>query len=157
MVDSLPAWTSNRFKRLALAPKRHVTDPGILAGALGVDAAAVLRDGDLLGRVLESFVAAHLRAEASYTTARARLHHLRAEQGRHEIDVVAEVGARDVLGIEVEAASAPSTNDARRLIWLRDELGARFLHGVVLRTGPRTFELSERIVAAPIGSIWGPG
>ncbi len=97
------------------------------------------------------------KAPRSVHAAGTRLHHLRAEQGRHEIDIVAEVGARDVLGIEVKAASAPSTDDAKHLIWRCDALGLRFLHGVVLRTGPRTFGLSERIVAAPIGSLWGPG
>ncbi len=117
----------------------------------------MLLAGDLLGRMFQSFVAVHLRAEASLTRARARLHHLRAEQGRHELDIVAEVSARDVLGIEVKAASAPSTDDAKYLIWLRDRHGPRFVRGVVLHNGPRTFELSERIVAAPISSLWGPG
>jgi hypothetical protein len=157
IVDSLPAWTSNRLKRLALAPKRHVIDPGLLVGALGIDLAAVMRDGDLLGRVLESFVVAHLRAESSYTSTRARLHHLRVEQGRHEIDVLAEMGAGDVVAIEVKAASAPSADDAKHLAWLRDALGSRFLRGVVLHTGPRTFELGERIVAAPISTLWAHG
>jgi predicted AAA+ superfamily ATPase len=154
VVDSLPAWTSNRLKRLTLAPKRHLADPGLLVGALGVDATALFSDGDLLGRVLESFVAAQLRAEASYTSSRARLYHLRTEQGRHEVDLLAEIGAGQVIAIEIKATSAPAADDAAHLDWLRDELRSRFVRGIVLHTGPRTFELGERIVAAPISTLW---
>ena len=32
--------------------------------------------------------------------------------------------------------------------------GARFLAGVVLHTGPRVYELEERILAAPICTLW---
>jgi hypothetical protein len=41
------------------------------------------------------------------------------------------------------------------LRWLREELGERFLAGVVLHTGPRIYELDEKIVAAPIAVLWG--
>jgi hypothetical protein len=59
-----------------------------------------------------------------------------------------------VIGIEVKAAAAPAARDARHLVWLRDQLGDRFVAGVVLHTGPRVFEMGDRIVAAPISSIW---
>ena len=65
VVDELPAWTSNRLKRLVLSPKRYLIDSALLGGVLGVDSAAVLRDGNLLGRLLETFVTAQLRAEAT--------------------------------------------------------------------------------------------
>ncbi len=48
-----------------------------------------------------------------------------------------------------------TAEDARHLAWLRDETGERFLIGLILHTGPRIFELGERIVAAPIAALWG--
>lgn len=154
VVDKLPAWTSNRLKRLTLGPKRHVVDAGLVAGALGVDVDGVLRESDLFGRILETFVVTQLGAEAAYTSCRPRLHHLRTEQGRHEVDLLAEIGAGQVIGVEVKATSAPNAAAAEHLEWLRDELGSRFLVGVVLHTGPRTFQLGDRIVAAPISTLW---
>lgn len=154
VVDALPAWTSNRLKRATLAAKRHVVDPGLLAGALGVDVAAVMADGDLLGRILDSFVTAHVRAEAAVAASRPRLYHLRTEQGRHEIDILIELGAGQVVALEVKAASAPDAAAAKHLVWLREQLGDRFLAGVVLHTGPRTFALGDRITAAPISTLW---
>lgn len=154
VVESLPAWSSNRLKRLTLAPKRHVIDPGLLTGVLGLDVATVMSEGDLLGRVLDSFVAAHMRAEAVVADCRPRLYHLRTAQGRQEVDLLAEVGAGRVIGIEIKASNAPSASSARHLGWLRDELGDRFIGGVVLHTGPRCFSLGDRITAAPISTLW---
>ena len=154
VVDELPAWTSNRLKRLVLSPKRYLIDSALLGGVLGVDSAAVLRDGNLLGRLLETFVTAQLRAEATVAAARPRLYHLRSEQGRIEIDIVAELRGQRIIGIEVKASSAPTSQDARHLGWLRDNLSDRFIAGVVLHTGPATYPLGSNIVAAPISTLW---
>lgn len=153
-VERLPPWTSNRLKRLARAPKRYLTDSALLAGALRLDTAGVLRDGDVLGRVLETFVAAQLRAEAAVAESRPRLFHLRQEDGRRQVDILAESAGGRVVAIEVKADSAPGPGAAKHLGWLRDALGERFLAGAVLHTGPRVYELGERIVAAPIGTLW---
>jgi hypothetical protein len=79
---------------------------------------------------------------------------LRTEQGRQEIDVLAEVGAGRVIAFEIKAASAPDASAARHLVWLREKLGERFVAGVVLHTGPRSFALGERVLAAPISTLW---
>jgi hypothetical protein len=154
VVDHLPAWTSNRVKRLTRAPKRYLVDASLLGGALGVDTNTVLRDGDLLERLLDTFVTAQLRAEATVAAARPRLYHARQEQGRHEVNVVVELGGQRVIGIEIKSTSAPSQGDARHLRWMKDQLGDRFLSGVILHTGPDTYLLDERIVAAPISTLW---
>ncbi len=153
VVEGLPAWTSNRLKRLILSRKRHVVDAALMAGALRVDAAGVLRDGDLLGRVLDTFVVSQVRAELAVTATRPRLYHLRTHEGRHEIDMLGELAEQRVVGIEVKAG-APDADAARHLAWLRERLGDRFAAGVILHTGPRTYELGERIVAAPISTLW---
>jgi predicted AAA+ superfamily ATPase len=80
---------------------------------------------------------------------------VRSQQGRNKIDLLAELAAGRVVGIEVKASASPTAKDARHLIWLRDELGDRFIRGVVLHTGPRSFELAESIIAVPISALWG--
>lgn len=155
VIDEMPAWSSNRLRRLSRGSKRYLVDPALAASALGLDADAVLRDGDLLGRLLDTFVAAQLRAERATSEARPRLYHLREEHGRHEIDILAELGGRNLLAFEVKADAAPDRSSARHLTWLRDRLGERFLHGVVFHTGPAPFQLSERVTAAPICALWG--
>ena len=56
VIDALPAWTTNRLKRLVLSPKRYVVDGALVASILRLDATAILRDGDVLGRLLDTFV-----------------------------------------------------------------------------------------------------
>ncbi len=155
VAEAVPAWRSNRLKRLVHQPKRYLIDPALIAAALRTDVAGAMRDGGLLGRVLDTFVAAQLRPELAVSASRPRLHHLRTEQGRHEVDLLAELAGGRLVGIEVKAGASPTGRDARHLAWLRDELGERFARGVVLHTGPRLYALGEGIVAAPICALWG--
>lgn len=155
VVDQMPAWSSNRLKRLVRTPKRYVIDAALIAAALRLDAQAMITDGDLLGRILDTFVVAQLRPETVIATSEPRLYHLRTEAGRHEVDVIVELGGGRVLGIEIKAAAAPGDADARHLRWLREELGGRMIAGAILHTGPRVYALSEGIIAAPIATLWG--
>ena len=155
VVEAVPSWASNRLKRLVRSAKRYVVDPALVGACLRLDADAVLRDGDLLGRLLDTLVAAQLRAELVVSESRPRLYHLRQEQGRHEVDLLAELGARRVVAIEVKADSAPSERDVQHLAWIRDALGQRFVAGVVFHTGPRIYPLGDRVAAIPICALWG--
>jgi len=155
VLDVLPAWSSNRLSRLAKMGKRYLVDPSLVAAALRLDEAAVLRDGDLLGRLIDTFVLAQIRPELELGSFVPRLHHLRTRDGRHEVDVIAELTAGAVVALEIKSSAAPTRGDARHLEWLRDRIGQRFLAGAVLHTGPRPFAISERIFALPICVLWG--
>ena len=154
VFEALPAWTNNRLSRLVKRPKRYMTDPSLVTAALRLDEQAVLRDGNLLGRFIDTFVLSQIRPEVELSTLRPRLYHLREKDGRHEIDLLAELAGGDVIAIEIKGTAAPTLADARHLTWLRDQLGPRFRAGAVLHTGPRPFALSERVFALPICSLW---
>ena len=154
VVESIPAWTSNRLKRLVLSPKRYVVDPAIATAVLGLDVDLVMRNGDLLGRLLDTFVVAQLRAELAVTNARPRLYHVRQREGRLEIDLLAELAGGRIVGLEVKADASPGPDSARHLAALRDRHEEAFVAGVVLHTGPRTYSLGDRLVAAPISTLW---
>lgn len=154
VLDEVPAWTTNRLKRLSLSPKRYLVDPGIFVGALGVDVLDVLSDGDLLGRVIETFVVAQVRAELALLARRPRLHHFRSAEGRREIDLVIEIGARKLVAIEVKATSTPDAGDAKHLRWFCREFGDDVVAAILLHTGPVSFEMDEGVIACPISSLW---
>ena len=154
ITEAVPAWSTNRLKRLVRSPKRYVVDPALAGAALHVDVDGVLRDGDLLGRFLDTFVMAQVRAEIGVGGVWFRPYHLRSQQGRHEVDVLLETPNGRLIGLEVRAEAAPTAHSARHLRWLRDELGERFLAGLVLHTGPRSFRLDDRLLALPICSLW---
>lgn len=154
IIDALPAWTSSRIKRLTRGAKRHLVEPALLGGALGVDPTGAMRDGTLLGRLLDSFVVSQIRAEVALAPTPPRLYHLRAEQGRHEVDLLAESGAGDLVAMEIKADAAPRGDSARHLRWLRDAVGDRLLAGLVMHTGRHIYQLDERIWAVPICALW---
>ena len=56
LVEELPAWHSNRLKRLVKSPKLHLGDTGLASALLGVDAEALDADRQLLGQLTETFV-----------------------------------------------------------------------------------------------------
>lgn len=154
MVEAVPAWWSNRLTRLVSLEKRYLVDTSLMTTALRLGTDEILRDGSLLGRIIEGLVAMQLRPELTVSTLRPRLFHLRDKGGRHEVDLVIEYGGGRVAGIEIKATSSPGADDARHLAWLRDRLGDRFTMGLVLHTGPTDFELGDRIIAAPISTLW---
>ena len=154
VVDRLPAWSTNRLKRLSRMPRRYVVDSGLLAGILRIGIDDLLSDGVLLGSMIDTFVVAQLRAEATVARSRYRLSHLREQNGRREVDVIAEVGGGRIVGIEIKAAASVGRSDARHLIWLSEVMEDRFVAGVVLHSGRDTFELADRVVAAPISTLW---
>lgn len=154
LTQRVPAWPANQLSRLIRQPKRYLLDPAIVGPLLGVDARTVLRDGDLLGRILDTFVTAQLRADCAVSEAAPRLFHVRDANGRHEVDLVAELRDGRVIGIEIKASAAPGPADARHLHWLKSSLGRRFALGIVFHTGPRPLALDGDIWAIPICALW---
>ena len=154
VLDVVPAWASNRLTRLIKQAKRYFVDPALAAAAAGLDVSTVLGDADLVGRWFDAFATMQLRPEVALSQPRPVLHHLRAEAGRREIDLVAEIGASRVVGLEFKAGSAPDQGDAKHLFWLRDQLGRAFAAGAVVHAGPGIYELGERVYAVPLCAVW---
>lgn len=154
VVTSLPAWHTNRLSRLVKGRKRYVVDGGLASAILGIDRDAVMTNGDLLGRVIDTFVLAQLRPLLSPPGTGVSAYHLRNLDGRREVDVVLERADGRICGIEIKASSAPGRSAAAHLAWVRDELGDRFVRGIVLHTGQWSYPLGERLVAVPIAALW---
>lgn len=154
VLDLVPAWFSNRVKRLVKTPKRYLVDPALVAAVLGLGREAILYGPDMLGRLMDTFVAAQLRAELAVSDLGPRLYHLREEHGRREVDLVIETVSGTLIGIEIKASATVTAHDARHLAWLRDEVGDAFAAGLVLHTGPYVFPLGDRLVAAPVSALW---
>lgn len=154
VLELIPAWVTSRLKRLTKGTKRYLTDTGLAATAAGIDMRDILGSADLLGRWFDAFATMQIRAEVAGMFPSPRLHHLRVESGRHEVDLVLDLGNGKVFGIEFKAGAAPTLDDARHLAWLRDEYGKKFVGGVVLHSGQAITELGDRIGAVPLSMSW---
>lgn len=154
IVERLPAWSNNRLNRLAKIPKYYILDPGLAAHLAGDTVEGVLRNGDRLGRLIDTFVFAQIRPLLQLTQPALAAHHLRDNNHKHEIDLLLESASGDLVGVEIKAGSAVDARSARHLGWLRDKVGSRFRRGIVLHTGTTSYPLGDRLWAMPIASLW---
>ena len=153
LLERLPPWHSNRISRLIKTPKLHLGDTGLACALLGVDAAALVADRPLLGRILETFVFQELRRQASWHDEPLAFSHFRDKDGV-EVDIVIERGARTLVGVEVKAAATVTAADFRGLRKLREAAGKRFVTGVVLYDGEVSVRFDEQLYAVPLRALW---
>ncbi|WUE13266.1 ATP-binding protein [Nonomuraea sp. NBC_00507] len=139
LVASAPAWSNNLTSRVTHAPKTYVTDSGLAAHLMDVDAESLLMPGHpALGGLLETFVFAELLKLSTFARRHVAVRHYRDREKR-EVDFILERRDGSVIGIEVEASATPKSEDAKHLRWLRDKLGDRFRAGYVLPSVRRIF------------------
>ncbi|HKI67721.1 MAG TPA: ATP-binding protein [Solirubrobacterales bacterium] len=155
LVVRLPAWHANLGHRVIRSAKLHIADTGMLCSLLGVDTDRLTEDGTLAGAVFETFVVNEVVRLVSVAELASllSLHHYRDRRG-NEVDLVLEHAGGDVVGIEVKASATPRLQDAAGLALLRDNLGDRFRHGIVLHLGPETTSLGDRLTAVPLMGLW---
>jgi predicted AAA+ superfamily ATPase len=152
LVWFLPAWSSNLSKRLVKSPKPHLCDSGLACHLCGAESKRLADDSILAGRLLESFVAAELLKQSSWTEHPVTLYHYRSQSGE-EADVVLEDRAGRVAAVEVKLSAGISSHDIKGLASLRDALGDRFVRGVVMYAGQEVAPMGDRVFAAPIGML----
>lgn len=153
LLERVPAWHTNRLSRLVKRPKLHIGDTGVACSLLGVDAARLSSDRQLLGALLETFVYQELARQASWSVDAYSLFHFR-DRDDFEVDIVLERGALAVAGVEVKAASTVNDADLRGLRKLRDAAGSRFVAGVVLYDGTACINFGGSLFAVPLRKLW---
>ncbi|WP_419847416.1 ATP-binding protein [Candidatus Poriferisocius sp.] len=152
VISRVPAWHTKRLKRLNRSPKVYLTDSGMAAHILNVDAASLGRDPNMVGQMFETFAATELLAHIETAKKETQMFHLRDRDGK-EVDIVLESQGK-VVGIEVKSSSVVSRDDARGILWLRDRLGDDFAGGVILSSASVPFQVDDRVWALPLSSLW---
>jgi hypothetical protein len=153
LVEELPAWHSNRLKRLVKSPKLHLGDTGLASALLGVDAEALDADRQLLGQLTETFVFQELRRQASWHEDPLSFFHFRDKDGV-EVDIVIERGPRAVAAVEVKASATVRAADFSGIRKLKEAVGRNFAGGVVLYDGEIAASFGDGLFAVPIRSLW---
>jgi len=153
LVRLVPAWTpANLSQRTIRAPKLHLTDTGLATALLGIDRDRLDRDPTLKGSLLETFVVTELIKHAAAGGNAVRVHHYRTAS-RRECDVILEHRDGRVVAIEVKASQSANAHDARVMAGLRDELGDRFVRGVLVTLGGDPTPLGDRLSVWPLPAL----
>jgi hypothetical protein len=150
----VPAWSASLTTRLLKSPKLYVTDSGLAAHLMNVDAVEIAEPGHpALGPLVETFVVTELRKSIANSESRIGMHHLRTV-AKQEVDFVLEGPRGRVVAIEVKATASPGANATRNLRWVRDQLGGRFHAGILLHLGNEAASRGDRIYSLPLSALW---
>lgn len=160
LVHELAPWTRNHAARVIRRPKFHLTDSGLAAALMGLDAAALRPPtATATGPLLETFVVSEIARQIGAATPRVALHHYR-DNARREVDLVLERADGAVVAVEVKATASPRSADLRHVAALRDRLDevepGAFRAGILLHAGALAAGVGDRLHSAPIDSLWSP-
>lgn len=159
LVARLPAWGKTLRARATSLPKIHVVDSGVAARALRLTPAKLAGlDPTVLtefGHLLETFAVGELRKQVSWLDEPVTTGHWRTSDN-DEIDFVMEFEDGSVIAFEVKSAERIAGKELKGLRTLRNALGSRFIAGVALNTGPRSYTYEDRIHVMPLDRLWRP-
>ncbi len=153
LVRRLPAWASNRARRVVKTPRVWIPDTGLLGHLAGLSPARLAADPTAAGPLLETFVASELAKQLGWSRTRAEMFHFRTHGGS-EVDIVLEAEDGRLAGVEVKAAAAVGPADLRGLGALREVAGTRFHRGIVLYTGREALPFGPGLWALPLSALW---
>ncbi len=142
LIRLLPAWHSNRNKRLVKTPKLHFVDSGLAATLGELEAGQWNEERPRFGHLLESFVLQQSMVMADCMPRSPRFFRYR-DRDKIEVDIVIESRQKN-WGVEIKASSSVNRDDAKGLLKLAGIAGECFQAGIVLCNGEATFFTSQR-------------
>lgn len=153
LVQFLQPWSTNLSKRLVKSPKVYVVDSGLLGFLLGTSALQQKFDTKILGPLLENFVVNELAKQITWNQTRVKMFHYRTATGV-EVDIILEDAAGNIVGIEIKNSATALAQDFKGLKHLQEEVGKKFIRGIVLYTGSEYVPFGERLCALPVSALW---
>ena len=153
LVQTVPAWSRNRSKRMVKSPKLLLADTGLASQLLGLGETVSETDRTRFGPLLENFVAMELRKQITWSERQPALYHFRLQTGQ-EVDLVLEDRAGRLVGVEVKAATSVGQRDFKGLRALAEAEPETFQRGVVLYAGEERVSFGGPMQAVPIRALW---
>jgi uncharacterized protein len=87
--------------------------------------------------------------------AEAAVHHLRARDGAHEVDLIVQRADHRAVAFEVKLSPSVDDRDTVHLRWLRDQLGDDLLDSAVITTGAHAYRRRDGVAVIP-AALLGP-
>ena len=160
ILDPLDGWSPSmsHLKRLAQKSKHHLADPALAVALLGITKEKLLageggldvipRDGAFLGALFEALATLSVRVFAQ--AIEAGTYHLRADDGRHEVDLIVEGRTGEIVAFEVKLSATVDDADVKHLRWLGERIGDRLREAVVITTGAHAYRRADGICVVPL-------
>ncbi len=153
LVRRIPAWNSNRTKRLTKSPKIHFIDCGLAATLADFPTDNEEENRVYLDHLCESFVVQQIFAHAGWTNPDLRFWHYR-DKDQVEVDLVMTLREK-VWGFEIKSKTSVNSRDAKGLIKLANACGNDFQIGILFYRGSDIISFAKGLVlAVPVSELW---
>lgn len=123
-------WSSNLSKRFVKSPKIYLSDTDLASYLLGLRIEEDGLEGRMIGPLLETYIINELIKQASWSKSRVKIYHARTTTGV-EVDIILENVAGQVVCIEIKNRSTVLVQDFKGISYIQQELGDRFIQGIV--------------------------
>lgn len=154
LVERVGQWHKTDYDRVGKQERLFMTDTGMMTALLKWRFDKVRLDGDMNGKLIETFVFNQLSALLDINEDKYSLTHYRDREKR-EVDFVVENKDGAVLGIEVKSASIVDKKMFKHIIWFRDNIvPKKDFVGIVMYTGEHVVPFGENLWAVPINCLW---
>jgi hypothetical protein len=154
LIDRIRPWANTDYGRVGKKDKLFLVDTGLMASCLNWTLDKVALNGDLNGKLIETYVYTQLVALMDAQTDRFNLSHYRDREQR-EVDFIIEGPDEAVIGIEVKSGTHVGSDSFKHLRWFRDHMAKdRLFIGIVLYSGAQSVSFEENLWALPISSLW---
>lgn len=153
LVEQLPAWHSNEYKRLVKTSKLHLSDTGLMCATRDITSDYLKNNPNELGFLLETFVFNELKKQAGWLNEDVYFYHYR-DKDKKEVDFIIENARGDCFAIEVKAAATINPSDFSGLDRFKEVAGKQFKFGILLYDGDHTSAFREDIFAVPLAALW---
>jgi uncharacterized protein len=157
LVHRLPAWGTTLGSRIVKHPKVHLVDSGVMAWLLNLTPQKIAQaDPATLteyGHLLETFAVGEILKQVSWSDAPVAVGYYRTEAG-DEVDLVLERDDGQVIAFEIKAGTRVNNEDLRGLRLLKDRLGPRLQHAIILYTGEYAYRHDDWNWVLPLSQLW---
>ena len=152
VIDRVPAWNKTDYDRAGKMPKFFASDAGLVANCLDWNEEETFLDGDLSGKLIESWVYHEISAIAECSKGRYAISHYR-DKDKREIDFIVSDGRENALGIEVKSGGRVGKDDFKHLKWFAANLAKSSFTGIVLYSGDDVLPFGEGFYAVPLAAL----
>jgi predicted AAA+ superfamily ATPase len=154
LVERVRPWHTTDYNRASKQDKLFMTDAGLMASILRWRFDKVRLDGDMNGKLIETFVFTQLSAILDAQNDDYELYHYRDREKR-EVDFIIKNENGDIIGIEVKSGSAVNKSSFKHLKWFKNNLTKdNNFKGIVLYSGEHIVPFGEDMWVVPINSLW---
>lgn len=154
LIDRVRPWTKTDYARIGKKDKLFMADTGLMASCLNWTLDKVRLDGELNGKLMETFVYTQLAALIDAGKGEYSLSHYRDREKR-EVDFVIEDSGEAIIGLEVKAGTNIDSGSFKHLKWFKTNMAAgKAFTGIVLYSGEHTVSFGENMWAVPTSALW---